>query len=225
MTTNFFTKKRWLYIGLSQLLACFVLICLLYSVYLNQVSTVWVGKSFYFLVSENEHVEVATHEAHLDGGAGYLLEHDGKEYIAWAVYLNDADGKAVQTTVEEKTQILKKNVEYLCFKGKKKKEKSVYQGALNTLYGCIEVLSQGISRLDHGGTQQACKRILSVLERQFSYLATTYQNSYPAFSNVCANVHKQLQNILNDTVYGKDLRYVLCGVSEEYIRLSADFSI
>ena len=226
MATNFFTKKRWVYIGISQLLACFLLIFLLYAVYLNGATSVWFGKNFYFLVSKNARIEVATHETRLEGGAGYLLQDEGAEYIVWSVYLNEAEGKTVHASLSEDTQLVKKPVTYLYFKGKDKERMQTVQSALNCLYGCIDVLSQGISQLSHGGTQEACRRFLGILEKQFSYLETAYQNNYPHFSNVCANVHKQLESILKEkTIFAKDLRYVLCGACEDYIHLSAEFSI
>ena len=223
---DFFMKKRWLYIGISQLFASFVLLCLLQAVYLTRASEVWLGKSFYFLVSQNEHIEVSTHETRLNGGAGYLLDYEGKEYVVLAVYLNETDGQTVQASLVDKTELLQINVDRLYFKGKeKKKKRTVYEGALNSLYGCLEVLSQGISRLDRGMTQEACRRILSTLSKQFSYMASAYKESYPHFSNVCAVIQAKLEELMGETVYGKDLRYLLCDACTAYIRLTMQFAL
>ena len=182
------------------------------------------GKKFYFLISTNEHVEASTYEARLDGGAGYVLESEGNVYVAIAVYFREEDAKAVGC-VGEGIGWIEKEVGYLYFKGNTKKKQQVYLEAFNNLYGCVEVLSQVVNKLDYGMTQEVCQGILNMLIRQLNYLANFYQRSYPAFSKKCETLQKQLEDIVADTVFCKDLRYVLCGMCEGYISLSSQFSI
>ncbi len=226
MTADFFRKKRWIYTIGSQLLAGIIVICMSYAVMVNYAASIWVGKSFYFLVSTNPHLEASTHEIRVDGGAGYLLDYGGDEYVAWSVYFKEIDGAAVQAGIAEPTQLLKVNVSYLYFKTRAdKKRKNIIQGALNSFYGCIDVLSQGIARLEQGLTQDACARILSNLQKQFDYLRKTYQGHYSDFSDVCATMQTMLSETLSKTIYCKDLRYILCSACDAYIRLSSAFSL
>ena len=226
MATDFFKRKRWFYVACSQLSAGFIIVCMVLAFTANYATPVWVGRSFYFLVSENAHIDVTTHETRLDGGAGYLLDYEGDSYVAWSVYLKKSDGEAVQVGISEPTKLVKVDVTYLYFKTREeKRKKNLFKGALNSFYGCIDVLSQGISMLDKGLTQQACKRILTLLRKEFSYMETTYSENYPQFSNVCANIQASLGGILERTVYGKDLRYLLCGACDAYIRLASAFSL
>lgn len=224
MTTVFFVKKLLYRLCIGILLGI-VFTVLSYTVYLAQEKTVWVGKGFYFLVSADVHIEAATHSARLDGGAGYLLENKGETYVAYSVYLNEADVKAVQQNIDADIALIKRKIGTLSFKGKEKRKEKLYIGAFNTLYNCIEIISKSISMLERGATQEACKRILFLLERQFGYMASTYQENYASFSNVCANIQKSINALLENTVFCKDLRYVLCEACEGYIQLASQFSL
>jgi hypothetical protein len=226
MQTDFFIKKRWIYLGISQLLAAFVLIMLVYAAFLSRAETVWVGKSFYFLVSKTEHIEAGAYDAKLDGGAGYLLEYEGREYVALAVYLNGEDGRAVHAANGEDTKLLQMDIDKLFFKGcSEKKNAPLYQGALDCLYGCMEVLGLEIDRLDDGATQQSAARTLGILLKQLRYLAQEYQTSFASCAKVCASAGERLEALLSDTIYAKDLRYLLCELSTGYMRLASTFSL
>lgn len=226
MQTDFFMKKRWIYLGISQLLAAFVLITLVYAAFLSRAEAIWVGKSFYFLVSKTDHIEAGAYDAKLDGGAGYLLEYEGREYVVLAVYLNGEDGRAVHAANGEDTKLLQMHIDKLFFKSCAEKKKApLYQGALECLYGCMEVLGLEIDRLDDGATQQSSIQTLGILLKQLRYLALEYQESFSPCAKVCASAGESLNALLNDTVYAKDLRYLLCELSTGYIRLASSFSL
>ena len=226
MTADFFTKKRWFYVVAYAMLLVFISTCMYHTLMLKRAISVWVGKSFYFLISENTHIDVGVYETRLDGGAGYLLHFDGKDYVAWSVYFNEADGEAVQVGLSEPTQLLRKNISYLYLKTRAdKKNKEIIQGALNSFYGCIDILAQGIAKLEQGLTQQSCKRILTLLNKKYAYMQKVYQETYPQFSKICANLYLQLDDILSKPIYCKDLRHVLCEACDSYIYLASFFSL
>ena len=226
MTAVFLRKKQWWYLALCQFVAGVIIICLAYALMLNYANSVWIGKSFYFLVTENAHIDASTHEIRLDGGAGYLLEYEGSTYVAWAVYFNEEDGDSVQAGLTSPTRLLKFDVSYLSFKTRNtKKKKDVIKDALNSFYGCIDVLGQVIERLDQGLTQQACGRILNTLKREYVYMYNAYQEAYPQFSQACKNMQSAIECILSKTIYGKDLRYLLCSACDAYIRLASVFTL
>jgi hypothetical protein len=226
MSTVFLRKKQWLYIALSQILAGFMLICMSYAVLITNAQRLWIGKSFYFLVSKDSNIEAGSYEARLDGGAGYLFDYAGNSYIVWSLYLNEKDGMTVQAGLVDSTQLLKVNISYLYFKTRTDKKRSaLIQGALNTFYSCIEVLSQGLTRLDQGMTQQACKRILTQLNKEYSYMSKIYRDTYPQFSEACQKIQTGLKEILSKTILGKDIRYLLCSACDAYIRLASVFCL
>lgn len=224
MTTDFFIKRRWFALFTAFLFTMlFTLTAYVYT--LTRAQFVWLGKSFYFLVSADTHIQSATHEAQLNGGAGYLLTDGTCQYTAYSVYLTDDIAYAVQAGMQEETLVVEKRAEYLTFRGKDKEKSRMYQGAFNALYGCMDILTQTISRLENGETQQNCKRILQIIERQFDYMSSTYQTQYPAFASVCKSLSEGIGAIAGKVIFCKDLRYLLCVSCEEYLRLASAFTL
>lgn len=222
-------KKNWLYIAIVQLFSALVIAFFCYAAVLSRAEEVRLGKSFYFLVSETDHVEAGAYDARLNGGAGYLLEYDGREYVALAVYLDGEDGEAVQTAMAERgenTRLLQINAEYLYFKTRQeKKDSELYTGALNCLHSCMQILDREIVRLDKGATQQSSKRVLEVLSKQLEYLGKEYETTYTACAEVCQETGARLRELASDTIYGKDLRYLLCELSTKYLELTEAFAL
>ncbi len=204
----------------------FVCLSVFYAVYLSQMKRVRIGKHFYFLVLNTAHVEAGIFDGQLSGGAGYLLEYEGREYVALAVYFNEERGIAVQGGLQEEGRLLAVHVDQLYFKTCLEKRKSyLYQGAFDCLYGCMEVLGWEIDRLDNGGTQQSTIRTLEILLRQLRYLASLYEDDFTQCAQVCKRTSETVSMIVSDVVYAKDLRYLLCDMTVEYIRLASKFSL
>ncbi len=195
-----------------------------YGGYLSRAKEVEKQKSFYFLLSGDSRVEVSAEFIKLEGGAGYLLEEPDGRYVALAVYLTEEEGLAVQESLQEPTVLCRKGVSTLYFKGKEKKNTSLYLNALRTLEGYISVLSECINRLEKGGTQESCKRLLAILQRQFAYAEGEYEE-YPAFSQACGEWSGRLKGLCEETVYAQELRYLLCGQVEKYLQLCEEFSL
>ncbi|MBE7079792.1 MAG: hypothetical protein E7371_00980 [Clostridiales bacterium] len=221
---DFFIKRRWFAL-FSALLFTMIFGFSVYAYTLSHAKCIWVGKTFYFLVSADTHIQSATHEAQLSGGAGYLLTDGDSQYTAYSVYLTQDIAYAVQADMQEETLVVEKRVEYMIFHGKEKSKYRLYQGAFNALYGCMDILTQNISRLENGETQDSCKRILQILERQIEYMANKYHVQYPAFALVCKSLGEGVGMIAEKVVYCKDLRYLLCVACEEYLRLASAFTL
>ena len=191
--------------------------------------TVALDKNFYYLVDESTHTQAVSSFATLHGGAGYLLEGDEREYVAYSMYLDKQDGEMAKMALSEyQTQPAVRviSIDTLVFKTREeKRQASMVVGAFSCLDGCMQVLNREIVRLDNGATQQSSKRILSTLINQFSYLQQQYQTSYPTFAAVCKNTAMQLETCVADIVYVKDLRYVLCDLGVGYKNLSEEFSL
>ena len=228
MTTNFFSKNAFGYLALGLSLAV-TLGCMGYASSLSTVETVALDTGFYYLVTDDTHVEAGAEFVRLEGGAGYLLEQNGREYVALTVFLSEKEGRIVQATLEmqnKPTQLIKTAQSKLYLKTTLDKEKSaLYKGAFDSLQGCITVLKDCTERLEKGMTQEQCKRILGALLRQFTYLGKAYQTDFSAFSIVCTNTAQTLSAIINDTVYLKDLRYLLCQTAGDYVALAKVFSL
>ncbi len=224
MTTAFFLKKS-IYTGLFA--ALFVAVCGLigYTASLTRTMTISVEKDFYYLVSESEHVEASVCFAVSSGGAGYVLETDDRQYAALSVYLSETDAFTVQATVED-TCVKKRSARCLYLRKRRDKNAASYiRGGFQTLYGWLTVLEGEINRLSGGCTQQSCWHTLNGLRKQMRYAAKANETYFPAFAKVCDSGAVVLENLTQNIIYAKDLRYLLCSLCEEYCRLSENFAV
>ncbi len=196
---------------------------------LKNAKTADVSKNFYFLVDESTHIEASAYAAKQVGGAGYLLDVDERTYVAVSVYLNGTAGERAKNSFSENRE----NAELLTLSGgtlyfKKREEKRNSEkivGAFRSLYGNIEVLEQEIARLEDNATQQSSKRVLRILENNFSYLDKEYKEIFPAYSQVCGNVAESLKQAREGIVYAKELRYLQCELCFAYVDLCKNFSL
>ncbi len=170
-------------------------------------------------------MEAGAEFAKLEGGAGYLLCVEGREYVALSVYGSEEEGIAVQGNLlgeGKTTQLVCEEVSSLYFRGRERKNTDLYVNALRTFREYMSVLIGCISRLEKGGTQERCKDLLGILQRQFAYAREAFAG-YGDFANVCEKSQGELQKMGEGTVYLKDLRYLLCWQAEQYVELCAAF--
>ncbi len=213
----------------SIVLTLFFIVIFSYTIIFQRTLKLSVSQEFYFLVSNSLHVEVSAELVKLEGGAGYLLEKEGREYAVFSVYLNREEGERAQKSlIKEGKQVAlfskKSDILYLKTR-EEKKNKNDYLGAFQCLHACMEVLDQEISRLDKGATQESSKRILNKLTSLFSFMEKKYNRIFPDFSIICRDADVYLNNIIKNIVYVRDLRYLLCDLSVKYLHLAQEFSL
>ena len=226
MSADIFYKKFIFHIA-SVVCVTFFLCACVYAGIIANAERVFVGASFYFLVTEDVKVEVGAEFAKLEGGAGYLLEYDGVERVTLAVYLEESEGLSVQQNLQKdgkSTALLYKGVSSLCFKGREKQKSSLYVNGLNTFKSYITILKGIVDGLAKGFTQERCKSLLNIQLKQYNYAQACY-SSYQPLCEALGESAKQLSNILREVVYLKDLRYLLCWQTEKYISLCSQFSL
>ena len=203
----------------------FVLLCSLYALFLSHAKEMELKTGFFYLVRNDVHAEVGAEFIKLEGGAGYLLRKNGRDYAVVSVYLCEKDALAVQATTHE-TGIIYEGVDTLYFKtAQEKKNAAVYVGALNILYDGLSILNGAISLLEDGATQERVKGILLPLSSQFAFLANEYEQRYTTFSSVCRRCAERLQELCAEILFVGDLRYELCALTGEYLALARSFSI
>ncbi len=227
MLTFFLRKKGVCYTtwGLSVL---FTVSVMLYSVMLSQTRIVDVRTAFYFLVAEETHVEAGAEFVKLEGGAGYLLTYDGKDYAVFSVYLKEEDGLAVQAALSESgraAQLLPIFIDCLFFKGADRKKENIYLSALNCLKEYAQVFAACASYLEKGIPQERIKRILIPAQQQLLTLSKSYKKKFGAFSKLCKRLSGQLAVYNSDILYARDLRYLLCSTSVGYLELCKRFAL
>ncbi len=224
MSTDFLSKK-WIRHLAYGVVAILVFCSCAYACFLSKGKKKEWNAAFYFLLSEDSKVEVGAEFIKLDGGAGYLLRHEGKEYAAISVYLSEEEAKTVQCGLPQKgkgTKIVEKKVDGLYFRNKK--QSVLYVNALRIWKEYITLLNGCISKLEKGLTQEACKRLLNSLKEQYSYSQKEYA-AYGAFADVCRQSKENLEALCVGNIYVKDLRYFLCWQAEKYISLCKEFRV
>lgn len=227
MSTDFFRKKGAIFLLVSAL--TFTISCLFYALSFKKLHTVDVDANFYFLVSTEENVSVGVEYTKLDGGAGYLLQKDGKEYAVWSVYFDEKTGADVQERLKKagkETQLIYLGTDTVCFRTwrEKGKEKPTVE-LLRIVKGCMQILNETISRLEKGMTQEKAKAILTLLRKQLSFSAREYAVCVDGLANVCKESAKHLDNILEGTVYTDALAYELCFLADGYLSSCNRFSL
>lgn len=225
MKTGFLYKNRFL---LSCLCIVFLFVAEIFFSYCFYPYKISYSVQFHFLVSEDTRVEASAEFVKLEGGAGYLLRENGRDYVVLAVYLEKTDGLSVQEVLaaqNKQTHLISMGIDRLIFRGKKERKKSrLYVGALQSLYGCLCVLEQCVERLETGMTQSKSKEILSRLKAQFFFMSDVYANSYGAFAALCRSVATKLAEKSEGIVYTNKLRYLLCETAEGYLRVAKNFT-
>lgn len=199
-----------------------------YARYLDNATVVY-GDNLYFLVSERENVEVGAHFAQQQGGAGNVFSYQNRSYAVLCVYTNESEGNKAQSSVQdngEAVSLLEIPVGDMYFKTKEQKKKApLIKSALALLQQNIRALENTVNALDNGTTQESCKRLLTVSEKQFCYMAKEYKTTYSALSEVCARFAERLHGYQNQIIQSKDLRGEICALCVEYLDLRAEFTL
>ena len=225
MRTEFFRKRILSVVGVAT--TFFIVIGIyVYTRYLNNATVEAVSQNYYFLVSDSTHIEASTHKIVLSGGAGYLLEENGTEYVTISAYPSKAEAESVQSRVNESTKILSVGQKALYFKTRKeKKNAKVVVNALSCLNDTIEIIHQEISRLEEGATQESSKRLLNIIRKQLDYLANEYRDDYTQYAQVCVWASGFIGEMIAKVVYAQDMRYLECGLCVAYHELAQEFSL
>ncbi len=225
MSADFF-KGKIIAIATGIVAVFVVLGVYMYTRYLDRATVEAVSQNYYFLVSDSTHVEASTQEIILDGGAGYVLNAEGKEYVTVSSYLSSYEAETIQKSLDKETRIIALGVENLYFKTKEEKKNTAkIKGAFQALADCIEVLSKETSRLEKGGTQESCKRILETLRKQFVFLAKEYKDVFLSYGQLCDKTVIELDKLLNNTIFVSDLRRLQCELCYSYVCLAENFSL
>ena len=225
---TFFMRKNFLRVLASGICIVFVLLSIGYSLFLTQILCVPVYKNFYVLATETMHIEASAEFIKLEGGAGYVLYLDKREYVVMSIYLKKEEGEAVYasiTDLKENVQLLHISIANLYFKGNTRKKVNFYLSALRKLESYLLVLNNCVSLLESGATQESIKRILLPTCKQISYLSQSQIEEYPAYAQLCKQIGEALFNIENRVVHTRDLRYISCELLDGYLRLFQQFKL
>lgn len=220
-TGVFYVRKRTAAICAATF---FALSCVAFSVFALCFSAqrLPLGYAFYYLVSDSENVEASVYAAKSDGGAGFVLPQKTQSVVAWSVYLTERDGLSVCAALQESGKAYRLEamyLEHLRVRGAKKKQSGRLIGLFRSMYGSLMLLEQEIFRLDKGATQESSRRILRELGKQLAYLEKTCVADFPECAVFCADMKIAVEAAAESTIYGKELRNLLCESCYRYVQL------
>lgn len=227
MSADFFKKK------FGRIVVCFLAIfataCgLLYAWQVKTRVRINTAKQFYFLVDTSVNVQASTYGAQSVGGAGYLLTVEENMGVAYSVYFTEEESQQAKNSLQTSYA----NVSVWAISApdiyiKKRKAKALaekIEGAFESLYNNMQVLNTQTSRLEDGGTQQSCARILNILASNFAYLGLEYKTVLPAYAKQCDETAVALNALTYGVIYVKDLRYLLCELCVSYVQFCKEYS-
>ena len=210
-------------VGMSVLTVAF---SCLYADTIARAEYIDLSKNFYFLISDDLHLQASTHEMHLQGGAGYLLQDEPHTYVVYHVYSSLEQAQKVQNRLPQASSVILKSADRLYFDTPREKQTASYVcDTLAGLDGCMQVLDAEITRLEKGATQQSSKRILSTIHKQLCYIQSEYTMDLPSIDAFTLETCALLQSCIDEIVYAKDLRYALCLLSDGYLQLCGEYRL
>lgn len=190
---------------------------------LTNAVTLPTAHAFYFLISDDEHVEVGAYEARWLGGAGYVLTDRDDTYVAYAAYTNRTSSERALQSLRERgkaASVFSLNAVDVRLLGSDKAKNEVYRSAFSCLYAHVCLFEGETARLADGATQRSVKRFLQTERKQFAYMEHRYAESFSAFATLCNIAAEYIDGLLDDVVYAKDMRYLTCFLCQEYARLT-----
>lgn len=228
MAVNFF-YKRFFYPVLFTVSFFIAVFSFVYAFNILNMKIYETDKTFYFLVLEDKKLEVASYEAKLGGGAGFLLNYENCDYVALSVYLSGEEGEKARESVLPKYQnakIITINSGKLYMKrASEKKQAKQFIGTMNSVFSCIELLNGEIYRIEKGATQQSSNRVLSKIIGVLKHLSKENSVEFPTVSSFCEKSANALSISISGIIYAKDLRYILCEMSDGFIKLSEEYPL
>lgn len=185
-----------------------------------------IDRTFYFLCeqSKKESISVSVQTNYLDGGAGYALTREDKNYVVLAAYNDLADAQKVAENLKVQTEVLPLELDTFYFTTAAQREVfSRVQGCVNTLLQCSDLLYKTANRLTMSEfTQREGRSIVQEIDLVLGGLlgeATEQtRNNLQAQKDKC-------KEILSDVIYAKDLRYLQLMMIEGIYDLQQEFSL
>ncbi|MBQ8319572.1 MAG: hypothetical protein IJX81_01715 [Clostridia bacterium] len=183
-------------------------------------------RSFHFLVIETEHVEAAAGTSSLLGGAGHVMSTG--EGVALGVYfaLSSAEAAAANAKKEyPEVKVVSQGIRKFLFSGKRERgnaDKII--AAFSTLYEYLHLIYDESVRLERGGTQESSRRLLSGIAKQLAFLGEENGEVEQTLAKTCRAASGELSELIEGTIYAKDLRGFLCVYAENYLSAARTYS-
>ena len=188
------------------------------------------NKTFFFLVSDEEHVEASAENVYLDGGAGYVLASGKNVYAVYACYFTDSDAQNARKRLSEagnavEVVSVKENALYL----KTAREKAFLaeiKSLLNVCYSGIRLFGELAAGAESGKyTQESLKEILNATASVLSAKLRDSTKICASLEDAIKEAYVRLETVVSGIVFAKDLRYMQILLCDGYLSASKDLSL
>jgi hypothetical protein len=157
------------------------------------------------------------------GGAGYILECDGKFYVTVACYYSEKDANTVCGNLQArnlKCGVLEKQVDGIkLVSAYAKNNKDLYKGNLNTLHSLSRLCYDIANNLDSGTyTQVQAKGALDGVISSLNGLLLS--NSGNAFTPYLSSLVAVADDVYYDFVYSRDVRKLQIAIIDTIINVN-----
>lgn len=228
MTADFFREKRLVFI--SALSALIVGLGVFYAGWIRGATSVEQNGAFYFLVSNEEHVQASAENAYLSGGAGYVLTGGENVCAAYACYFTESGAEQAQSNLAERgirASVLRAGGATLYFKSEREKANAKHvKAAFNAAYTCARLLGDLADGAETGVyTQEALKELLWETNRAIGGLRAAALNCVPTLSAAFSDVYKKIEEIAGGIVFAKNIRYAQLCLCDGYLLAAREFSL
>lgn len=158
---------------------------------------------------------------HSYGGAGYIVENDGKYYVTVSCYYNKNDADAVCATLNNKglsCMVINAQANKITLPSSAKKNAESHKGTLNTLYS-ISVMCYDLANAMDGGTtnQSAAKSILSEIGTGLESLHRA--NSNNCFTEELSYLIAECEDVSHGYVLAYDVRRLQIAITDSIIHI------
>lgn len=220
MKTGYFCKR----IAVIFTVAFCFLACV-YARFLKSAEQIGEVKTFYYLTTNTDSMEVCVLDVSKNGGAGFLTDcHSGD--VALSVYFNLDDAKKVQKANEkhyENLKICESKANALYVKGLfQKKRAEAVQADFENAYRHIKKIDETLAGLENGASQESVKRTIVSLKECCQILEKTAIKELRPFFRLVA---ERGADIEREIVTSSKLRYLLCELCCLYVEAAEKFSL
>lgn len=228
MTADFFRKKRLAFA--SVLSALIVGLGFFYAGWIRDASFAERNEVFYFLVSNEEHVQASAENAYLSGGAGYVLTSGENVCAAYACYFTESGAERAQKNLADRNlsaSILRAGGATLYFRFKREKANAKnIEAAFNAAYSCARILGDLADGAETGVyTQEALKELLGETNRVIGALSDSSSSYAPALSAAFSDTRRKIEEISGGIVFAKDIRYAQLRLCDGYLLAARELSL
>lgn len=156
------------------------------------------------------------------GGAGYILEHNGKYYVTVSCYYAEKDANDVCGELKKrnlKCSVLKiETGDYALQTSNARKCASLYKGNLNTLNSLSTIAYECANALDTGEyTQNKAKAVIESVKRGLEGLLSANENN--CFHDELKRLIAAADDAGKGYVYSKDLRKLQIAIIDTVINI------